>query len=53
MNVFATVAFVCVFFLLSIVIWSIKRHRDPKLHIECSSLIASIAFDHGRQDRTR
>src|SRR6185295_20110348 len=31
----------------SIVIWSIKRHRDPKLHIECSSpideLIPSLA----------
>lgn len=33
--------------LLLLVIWSIKRHRDPDLHIECDSpieaLIASIA----------
>ncbi|HET7008910.1 MAG TPA: phospholipase D-like domain-containing protein [Candidatus Binatia bacterium] len=33
--------------LLSIVIWSIRRHRDPKLHIECDSpiddLIPSLA----------
>jgi len=44
---FAAVAFVCLVFLLSIVIWSIRRHRDPKLHIECSSpideLIPSLA----------
>ena len=39
--------FVCVVLLLSIVIWSIRRHRDPTLHIECSSpideLIPSLA----------
>ena len=29
-------------FLLSIVIWSIKCHRDPKLHIECSSPIGDL-----------
>jgi hypothetical protein len=33
--------------LLSIVIWSIRRHRDPKLHIECrlpiDELIPSLA----------
>src|SRR4029450_12607029 len=33
------VVFVCVVLLLSIVIWSIRRHRDPKLHTECGSLI--------------
>jgi cardiolipin synthase A/B len=42
-----TAAFVCLVLLLSIVIWSIRRHRDPKLHIECSSpideLIPSLA----------
>ena len=47
MNIFAAVAFVCVVLLLSIVIWSIRRHRDPTLHIECSSpideLIPSLA----------
>lgn len=37
----------CVILLLSIVIWSIRRHRDPKLHIESDSsvdvLVPSIA----------
>jgi cardiolipin synthase len=42
MNIFTAVAFVCVVFLLSIVIWSIKRHRDPKLHIESSSPIDEL-----------
>ena len=39
--------FFCVVALLSIVIWSIRRHRDPKLHIECDlpidQLIPSVA----------
>src|SRR5688500_16164386 len=47
MNVLLTLAFVCLVLLLSSVIWSIKRHRDPKLRIECSSpideLIPSLA----------
>ena len=47
MNIFAAVTFVCVVLLLSIVIWSIRRHRDPKLHVECDSpideLIPSLA----------
>jgi cardiolipin synthase A/B len=47
MNIVVAVAFVCVVLLLSIVIWSIKRHRDPRLHIECDSpideLIPSLA----------
>src|SRR5688572_13384262 len=42
MNIVVAVAFVCVVLLLSIVIWSIKRHRDPKLHIECSSPIDEL-----------
>jgi cardiolipin synthase len=42
MNIFAAVAFVCVVLLLSIVIWSIKRHRDPRLHIECASPIDEL-----------
>src|SRR5919106_4342631 len=47
MSIFTAVVFVCVVLLLSIVIWSIRRHRDPKLHIECGSpideLIPSLA----------
>lgn len=47
MNIFVAVALVCMVLLLSIVIWSIRRHRDPKLHIESSSpideLIPSLA----------
>jgi hypothetical protein len=42
MNIFLAVAFVCLVLLLSIVIWSIKRHRDPKLHIECDSTIDEL-----------
>src|SRR5512132_1575033 len=42
MNVLTTVAFVCVVLLLSIVIWSIRRHRDPELHIECNSPIDEL-----------
>jgi cardiolipin synthase A/B len=42
MNVLTTVAFVGVVLLLSIVIWSIRRHRDPKLHIECNSPIDEL-----------
>jgi cardiolipin synthase len=36
------VAFLRLVLLLSIVIWSIRRHRDPKLHIECSSPIGEL-----------
>src|SRR6185503_19700148 len=47
LSTFLAAALVCVVLLLSIVIWSIRRHRDPKLHIECSSpideLIPSLA----------
>jgi cardiolipin synthase len=43
----AVVLFVGLVVLLSIVIWSIRRHRDPKLRIECDSpidqLIPSLA----------
>src|SRR5687768_3424645 len=42
MNIFVAAAFVCLVLLLSIVIWSIKRHRDPKLHIECSASIDEL-----------
>jgi len=28
--------------LLSIIIWSIRRHRDPKLHIECKLSIDEL-----------
>ena len=40
MNILTAVALVCLVVLLSIVIWSIKRHRDPKLYIESSSPIS-------------
>jgi len=47
MNILLAAALVGVVLLLSIVIWSIRRHRDPKLHIECNSpideLIPSLA----------
>ncbi len=47
MNVSLALALFSLIVLLSIVIWSIRRHRDPKLHIECSSpideLIPSLA----------
>ena len=46
-SIFMAGVFVCVVLLLSIVIWSIRRHRDPTLHIEGSSpideLIPSLA----------
>ena len=46
-SMLAAVLFVCVVMLLAIVIWSIRRHRDPRLHIECDSpidqLIPSLA----------
>jgi cardiolipin synthase len=38
----ATAVFVCLVVLLSIVIWSIKRHRDPLLRIECDSSIDAL-----------
>src|SRR5690606_31264242 len=34
--------FICLVVLLSIVIWSIKRHRDPLLRIECDSSIDAL-----------
>ena len=42
MNSVVVLALVCVVVLLSIAIWSIRRHRDPKLHIECSSPIDEL-----------
>jgi cardiolipin synthase len=42
MNSFLVLALACIVVLLSIVIWSIRRHRDPKLHIECSSPIDEV-----------
>ena len=42
MNILVAAAFGCLVLLLSIVIWSIKRHRDPKLHIECDSSIDAL-----------
>ena len=38
----ALAVFVGLVVLLSIVIWSIKRHRDPLLHIECDSSIDTL-----------
>jgi cardiolipin synthase A/B len=47
MNILLSLALGSLIVLLSIVIWSIRRHRDPKLHIECDSpideLIPSLA----------
>jgi len=46
-SIFSAAVFFCIITLLSIVIWSIRRHRDPKLHIECDlsidELIPSVA----------
>ena len=46
-SIVVAVVFVCLVVLLSIVIWSIRRHRDPKLHIKCDApideLIPSLA----------
>jgi cardiolipin synthase len=42
MSIFATVLLVCVVLLFSVVIWSIRRHRNPTLHIECSSSIDEL-----------
>ena len=42
MNSFLVLALVCIVVLLSIAIWSIRRHRDPKLRIECSSPIDEL-----------
>jgi cardiolipin synthase len=43
----AVVAFASVVLLLLVIIWSIRRHRDPKLHIDCSlpidELVPSLA----------
>jgi cardiolipin synthase A/B len=47
LSILMAVVFIGGIVLLSIVIWSIRRHRDPKLHIECASpideLIPSLA----------
>jgi cardiolipin synthase len=42
MSILTAVVFVCVVLLLSIVIWSIRRHRDPTLHIEGGSPIEEL-----------
>jgi cardiolipin synthase len=46
-SIFSAAVFFSIIALLSIVIWSIRRHRDPKLHIECDlsidKLIPSVA----------
>lgn len=34
-----TIAFFALVAVLLVVIWSIRRHRDPKLRIDCSSPI--------------
>jgi cardiolipin synthase A/B len=47
MNTLVALALVFLVLLLSIVIWSIRRHRDPKLRVECDlpidELIPSLA----------
>jgi cardiolipin synthase len=42
MNILVAAAFVCLILLLSIVIWSIRRHRDPKLRVDCGSPIDEL-----------
>ena len=37
-----TVVFVCVVVLLSVIIWSIRRHRAPTLRIEAGSPIVNF-----------
>jgi cardiolipin synthase A/B len=39
---FALIAFVLLVVVLGIVIWSIRRHRDPHLKIECDAGIAKL-----------
>ena len=47
LSIVMAVVFIGGILLLSIIIWSIRRHRDPRLHIECASpideLIPSLA----------
>jgi cardiolipin synthase A/B len=42
MTIVLAASLVCVVLLLSIVIWSIRRHRDPKLHIDCDAPINEL-----------
>ena len=42
MSIFVAVTFACVVLLFSIIIWSIRRHRDPQLRIECSAPIEDL-----------
>jgi cardiolipin synthase len=42
MPVVALTLIVCVVAVLLLVIWSIKRHRDPDLHIECDAPIEAL-----------
>ena len=39
---FALATFVAIVFILGVVIWSIRRHRDPNLKIECDAGIANL-----------
>ena len=39
---FALAAFIAIVVLLGVVIWSIRRHRDPELKIECDAGIANL-----------
>jgi cardiolipin synthase len=41
-TVFALVLLVVLIALLVIAIWSIKRHREPELHLECDGTIADL-----------
>jgi len=40
--VVATSMLFSVVFLFSVIVWSIRRHRDPDLHIECASPIDAL-----------
>ena len=42
MNLLLAAALTGLVLLLAVVIWSIRRHRDPRLHIDCSSSIDEL-----------
>src|SRR5215203_9889 len=42
MSILTVVVFGCLVLLLSLVIWSIRRHRDPELHIESGAPIEEL-----------
>ena len=39
LSVVLLLVFVATTVLLALVIWSIRRHRDPRLHIDCDATV--------------